>query len=69
MPKKSIKKDSNINKFDFFYFRWKYNLNCYCLIKKLDLKKFSNDILREYFADGKTIYEAYKELLSDLPLF
>ncbi len=49
------------------YYQWRGYLFNYCYKRGIFLVDYDEEILREYFAEGKTVVQAYKELLTELP--
>ena len=50
------------------YCNWIYDLTKICFNKGMDLKKYNKEIIADYFAEGLTPEETYKQLLSELEL-
>lgn len=51
-----------------FYFNWLYQLACICIDNNEDVRRFDDDIMHDYYSNGLTPYEAFKQLLSELPI-
>ena len=49
------------------YRAWKARLFSFCWQHGVDINNYSEEIIREYLTDGKTVRQAYDELLSELP--
>lgn len=50
-----------------FYFNWLLKVTYICIDHNEDVKRFDNDLLHDYYSNGLTPYEAFKQLLSELP--
>ena len=50
------------------FYKWKSNLRRICTIHELNVDNYNPEIIEDFFADGLTPKEAYKQLLSELEL-
>lgn len=50
------------------YFNWLLDLAHICIDHNEDVKKFDDDMMHDYYSNGLTPYEAFQELLSELPV-